>query len=189
MTPGEPNGSAKLFYVDEIIRLVGQDAGDFRPELDWKRVEREFGVRFPSDYRALMERFPSGCFRESVEVQNPVENAEELAHYRDRNAWQTETYADESNGYLDEVPYRMFPEPGGLFLWGHNDAAGTFWWITDSDDPDTWRVAHCNRDDWWEHPGPMSRVLHEILVSTGVDNLVRWDMSQVPVRFEKYLRI
>lgn len=117
--------AAHLSYVDEVVRLVGQDAGGFRPELTWDTVEREFGVRFPSDYRALMERFPSGDFRECVWVQNPVQSAEELMSVKRHNAG---------------------------------------------------------------HPGPMSRVLHEILVCTGKDNLLRWDLSAIPVKFSRYLR-
>ncbi|MDX3661448.1 SMI1/KNR4 family protein [Streptomyces sp. ID05-26A] len=174
----------QLSYVDEIVRLVGHHAGGFRPELDWESVEREFGLRFPADYRALLDRFPGGVFRGGcVYVPSPVANAGQLEFFRRNLAEMVEIYGDEGNGYLDRVPHRMFPEPGGLFLWGQNDSGGSFWWVTDSDDPDQWRVAYNDRDDWHDHPGPMSRVVHELLVSTDEDNLLEWDLSGRPVEW------
>ncbi len=166
-----------MTYVDEVAGLVGWRPGDFRAELDWAAVERELGTRLPADYKELLTRFPSGAFRSSVEVENPGQSADELANVKRHNEELLETFADQDTGYLTGTSYVLFPEPGGLYPWGGTGAGGTFWWITDSADPDTWRVAYNDRDDWHEHPGPMSRLIHEILVSTGTGNILQWDMS------------
>ncbi|MEV7555756.1 SMI1/KNR4 family protein [Amycolatopsis sp. NPDC089917] len=173
--------------VDEIARLVGWRAGDFRPELDWEAVERELGTPLPSDYKELLTRFPSGAFRGSIEVDNPGQSAGELASTKQNNEQLLEIFADEDTGYLTGVSYRLFPEPGGLYPWGRNDAGGTFWWITDAADPDTWRIAYNDRDHWHEHPGPMSAVVHEILASTGEDNILGWDLAGKPVEFTGFV--
>ncbi|GAA4552469.1 SMI1/KNR4 family protein [Amycolatopsis samaneae] len=170
-------------HVDEVAHLVGWRPGDFRPELDWAAVERELGTPLPADYKDLLTRFPSGGFRDSVEVENPAQSAAELATVKRNNDQLLEIFADPDTGYLTRVSYRLFPEPGGLYPWGSDGAGGTFWWITDAAGPDTWRIAYNDRDDWHEHPGPMSKVIHELLVSTGTDNILRWDMTGKPVGF------
>ncbi|MEU4765095.1 SMI1/KNR4 family protein [Actinosynnema sp. NPDC023794] len=171
-------------YVDEICELVGWRAGDFRPELDWATVERELGTPLPGDYKEFLTRFPSGGFRGAIQFFNPGQSAEECANVKAHNDELLEIFGDEDLDYLRGVPYRLFPEPGGLYPWGTNGAGGTFWWITDSADPDDWRVAYNNRDSWHEeHPGPMTSAIRDLLVSTGEDNLLRWDMAGKPVDF------
>ncbi|MFD5092738.1 SMI1/KNR4 family protein [Amycolatopsis thailandensis] len=174
-------------HADEVARLVGWRAGDFRPELDWETVERELGTPLPGDYKELLTRFPSGAFRDSIEVDNPGQSAGELATTKRNNEQLLRIFADEYTGYLTKVSYRLFPESGGLYPWGTHDAGGTFWWITDSADPDTWRIAYNDRDEWHEHPGPMSKVLHEILTSTGTDNILDWDMTGKPLTFTGFV--
>ncbi|ANN18291.1 hypothetical protein SD37_23395 [Amycolatopsis orientalis] len=177
----------KRSYVDEICELVGWRPGHFRPELDWATVERELGTPLPGDYKELLTRFPSGGFRDVITVSNPCQSAEDCASVKDENAQLLEIFGDEDLGYLRDVPYRLFPEPGGLYPWGDNGAGGTFWWITGPADPDEWQVAYNNRDAWHGvHPGPMTRVIRDLLVSTGEDNLLGWDMAGKPVSFAGY---
>ncbi|WP_370949005.1 SMI1/KNR4 family protein [Amycolatopsis sp. cg5] len=176
-----------MTHVDEVARLVGWRPGDFRPEVDWAAVERELGLALPSDYKELLTRFPSGAYRSAIEVENPAQSADELAGAKRHNEEFLEIFADPDTGYLSGVPYVLFPEPGGLYPWGSTDSGGTFWWITESADPDTWRVAYNDRDNWHEHSGPMSKVIHEILVSTGEDNILKWDLSGKPVEFTGFV--
>ncbi|MGK4593187.1 SMI1/KNR4 family protein [Amycolatopsis sp. w19] len=174
-------------YVDEVARLVSWRPGDFQPELDWQTVERELGIPLPSDYKALLTRFPSGAYRDSIEVGNPAQSADELANVKRDNDQLLRIFADVDTGYLKDVSYRLFPEPGGLYPWASHDEGGTFWWITDSADPDTWRIAYNDRDNWHEHPGPMSKVIHEIMVSTGTDNILQWDMAETTAGFTGFV--
>ncbi|EME62685.1 SMI1/KNR4 family protein [Amycolatopsis decaplanina] len=179
--------AAQRSYVDEICELVGWRAGDFRPELDWATVERELGTPLPGDYKELLTRFPSGGFRGVIIASNPGESAEACASVKGENSELLELFGDEDLGYLRGVPYRLFPEPGGLYPWGSNGAGGTFWWIPTSANPDEWGVAYNNRDAWHEaHPGPMTKVIRDLLVSTGEDNLLGWDMAGKPVNFSGY---
>ncbi|OXM54961.1 hypothetical protein [Amycolatopsis alba] len=178
---------ARQSYVDEVARLVGWQPGDFRPEVDGETLERELGTPLPDDFKDLLTRFPSGAYRDSIEVGNPAQSADALADTKRHNDQLLEIFADEYTGYLKGVSYRLFPEPGGLYPWGRHDAGGTFWWITDSADPNTWRIAYNDRDDWHEHPGPMSKVIHEILTSTGEDNILGWDMAGKPVDFTGFV--
>jgi hypothetical protein len=174
-------------YVDEVGRLVGWRPGDFRPGLDWETVERTLGIRLPTDYKELLTRFPDGAFRNSIEVENPGQSADHVANVKRHNDELLEIFADEYTGYLTGVAYVLFPEPGGLYPWGRTGAGGTFWWITDSPDPDTWPIAYNDRDDWHQHPGPMSKIIHEILVSTGTDNILQWDMAGKPMEFTGFV--
>ncbi|ONI82864.1 hypothetical protein ALI144C_17515 [Actinosynnema sp. ALI-1.44] len=174
---------ARRSYVDEICLLVGWRAGDFEPEVAWEAVERELGLRLPADYKELLTRFPAGGFRGSIGVDNPAQSREGLAKSKRDNLELMEIFADEDTGYLEGTAYRLFPEPGGLYPWGADGAGGTFWWVTDSPDPDAWSIAYNDYDNWREHPGPMTKVIHELLVSDGSDHLVGWNVSDKPVSF------
>ncbi|QXV57835.1 SMI1/KNR4 family protein [Amycolatopsis sp. TNS106] len=175
----------KRSYVDEICELVGWRPGDFVPGTDWATVERELGTPLPGDYKELLTRFPSGGFRGVISFSNPAESVEACANVKNENADLLEIFGDEDLEYLRGVPYRLFPEPGGIYPWGTNGAGGSFWWVPGSADPDEWAVAYNDRDRWHEeHSGPMTKVLLELLVSTGEDNILGWDMAGKPVDFD-----
>ncbi len=40
----------------------------------------------------------------------------------------------------DDMPYSVFPDPGGPLGWGSNINADQFFWLTDGDDPDSWPI-------------------------------------------------
>ncbi|WP_233224309.1 SMI1/KNR4 family protein [Amycolatopsis sp. BJA-103] len=152
--------------------------------MDWTTVERELGTPLPGDYKELLTRFPAGGFRGVIEISNPGQSAEECANVKRHNHQMLGFFGDEDLGYLRGVTYRLFPEPGGLYPWGNDGAGGTFWWITGPADPDEWPVVYHDRDAWHEeHPGPMTSVIREVLVSTGEDNIFGWSIAENPVKF------
>ncbi|WP_244199590.1 hypothetical protein [Amycolatopsis thailandensis] len=64
----------------------------------------------------MLTRFPSGAFRDSIEVDNPGQSVGELATTKRNNEQLLRIFADEYTGYLTKVSYRLFR-------------------------PDTWRIA------------------------------------------------
>lgn len=169
--------------VDEIATLLGWQR-PFIPERSWALVEQDLGTALPSDYKMLLTRFPGGVFRR-IEIDSPVANERAWANYKHALEELLQILGDEDLEYLDKVDYALYPEPGGLLPWGSDGQGGTFCWITDSGDPDGWRITYHDQsaDEWREHPGPVTQLLYEILTSRGKDNLLRWDLMDLPVEY------
>ncbi|EME61655.1 SMI1/KNR4 family protein [Amycolatopsis decaplanina] len=178
MTHADPSS-----LVDEIADLLGWRE-QFTPERTWAAVELDLGLALPSDYKALLTKFPGGVFRQIV-IDSPVADDQAWAEYKNALDELLQILGDEDLEYLDNVDYHLYPEPGGLLPWGADGQGGTFCWITDSSDRDHWRIAYHDQsaDQWREHPGPVTQLLYEILTNTGQDNLLHWDFTDLPVEY------
>ncbi|MFD0555660.1 hypothetical protein ACFQ3B_01190 [Stackebrandtia endophytica] len=64
-------GHVDVLRFVEVVAPAGRDR---RIVVDWGRIHRELGLRFPSDFRELMERFPSMLLQDLVEVWHPNED-------------------------------------------------------------------------------------------------------------------
>ncbi|MFI9452556.1 SMI1/KNR4 family protein [Amycolatopsis sp. NPDC052450] len=169
--------------VDEIAVLLGWQR-QFTVEKSWEIVEQNLGIALPADYKELLARFPGGVFRR-IEIDSPVANEKAWTKYKRALEEILQILGDEDLEYLDQVDYTLYPEFGGLLPWGSDGQGGTFCWITDSSDPDLWRIAYHDQgaDQWREHAGPITQLLYEILTNTGQDNLLRWDFTDLPVEY------
>ena len=171
--------------IDDIAEAA-QWTGDIRRGRDWETVEREVGTRLPDDYKKLLSRFPSGTFRDAIQIVNPIDARTDFERFvRDEVRGLLEILGDEGLEYLKGTGYRLFPEPGGLLPWGQDQQGGIFCWLTEPADPDRWRVAYYSRDgnDWQEHPGPMTEVVWEVLTCVGEANLLEWNLDHEPAVF------
>lgn len=172
--------------VDEICRIVGWE-GRFHPTGDWATVEQALGLPLPSDYKELLTRLPSGVFRNTIRMLNPIQSGERFASWRSNLNEVLEVIADEDLEYLEDVPYVTFPQKGGLLPWGDDIQGGMFCWITKSADPDKWAIAYFNQglNEWWEHSGPVTQAILEVLTSgDDRDHIIRRSLINNPVNFE-----
>lgn len=107
----------------------------------WAKVERELGVRLPSDYREYITRYGSGSIGDFIFIHNPFTANQYLnllkkvpvtcSNMREFN----EQEVPEDN----EFPYGIYPNSPGLLPFA-TDAAGKDWsWLTKGP-PDTWPV-------------------------------------------------
>lgn len=122
--------------VDALAEALGVQFSVPRA-LDWRRL----GMALPADYRRLAEEFPVGWFQGFAGLHYPGVSL--TWHHFD-----LEARRDESSGLLRdlqrrglEIPFPVYPEPGGLFEWGSSRWGDSFFWITDGADPELWKVA------------------------------------------------
>lgn len=158
MSESQPHGPD----LDRLARLVPPPAAPVGASGDWEAVERELGVSLPADYRALVTTYGYGMFDDFLEVLTPFSRpGERLMDFGLGTMLQT---MRDNRAAGVPIPYPLWPEPGGLLPWGMTSNADWCYWITTpSGQPDRWRIFVDAHGDWWEHPGPLTAALVDIL--------------------------
>ncbi len=104
----------------------------------WASVEAKLGTRLPSDYRAYIETFGSGCLDDFIWVFNPFSTNPNLnLHARSEAALQA--LRELQSQHASEVSYPLFPAVAGLLPWGATDNGDVLYWLT-MGPPDEWDV-------------------------------------------------
>src|SRR5260370_22182566 len=92
---------------------------------DWDGIEADLGTRLPAHYKLLAEAFPGGWFRQFVRPTKPARLAggaqRLLGEFEARNVATLRRWPEQGD---DMVPYPVYPEPGGLLLWGGTSEGG-----------------------------------------------------------------
>lgn len=151
--------SSSVSELSALIKWRGESGSSF----NWSAIEQRLGSRIPADYKELMTVFPRGMFFGLIQVAVPhiwKGDVDLLGEFRIVLDNMRETRAA---GYK-RFPYPIYPEVGGLIIWGNGRNGEEFYWLPNSDDPDEWGVvaASSGWDDWAEVPGPMSRFLLDV---------------------------
>jgi len=133
--------------------------------VSWAATEAALRTSLPRDYKQFIEAYGSGSVDEFVTVLNPNSSTPDLQldQYGERMLAVTRNLR---SGGVVEIPFPIYPEPGGLLPWGVTANGDWGYWLTDPPDaPDAWTiVVSVDRGpDWFRHPGPLVRFLADIL--------------------------
>lgn len=105
----------------------------------WSSIENRIGTRLPADYKEYIATYGTGSIGDFLWPYNPFSENPNLNLVRrmelDAGALRQirEKFGEE------EVPYPLYPEPGGLMSWAVSDNGDTLYWLTQGD-PSYWRV-------------------------------------------------
>lgn len=167
-----------LSGVDDCVEQLATAVGVAVARLvryDWAAVEASLGgLRLPTDYKDLVETFPTGRFQRFASVIRPGEKGhaenEYLGYYRHRLEDMRSAREDENDPAT--FPYPIFPEEGGLLPWGDGPRGELFFWLTRAKDPSDWSVVVADQTwtDWNELPGTMCYVLNEMVSNRLIRN-------------------
>jgi SMI1/KNR4 family protein SUKH-1 len=119
---------------DDLVALVAPPPR-FPAILDWEAVEDRLGVRLPSDYKWLVERYGPGSFDDFLHIFQPGSDLESirLEYQAERTAWALDYLR---NGG-ESVPY----ENSELLSFGRTDNGDTCYWVRRPvDDPEAWTI-------------------------------------------------
>jgi|SRR5262245_14118189 len=113
---------------------------------DWQSVAATLGTSLPSDYVAFISRYGTGRISDFLWVYNPFEENRYL------NLLTQYPIVLEADRHIRErfpeaLPEPLFPESGGLLLWGGTDNGDRLYWRTNAH-PDSWTVVV------WQSRGP-----------------------------------
>ena len=129
----------------------------------WLRCEAQLGFKLPSDYREFVFAFGSGLFAGLYRVYNPFAKSEWTALHP--SVERTCTHLREfRQSFPQDVPYPIYPEPGGLLPWANDENGNDYYWQT-LGEPDTWQVLSFNNrgEGFREHQCSMTAYLTNIL--------------------------
>jgi len=154
--------------VDGLADLVGWTAGSsFR--FDWPAVEASLGgLALPADYKALVERFPPGKFRELIKVIRPGDVNSPPTEYLGYYAHRLEDMRKWRAGGHAIFPYPIYPEPDGLLPWAEGPRGELCFWLTGPGDPDGWQVVTADNDflEWQSFSGTACEFLTAVVSGT-----------------------
>ncbi len=155
--------------LDRLLRVLpaptapaeGPRAGD------WGAVEARLDLVLPSDYKVFIERFGSGVIDRFLWILDPF-SANENIRFPDASERQHAILRWLRAQGTERLPYPVYPEPGGVVLWGETANGDCFYWITSDGPPDDWSVTvnEARAPNWHDHPGPMTAFLADLLDRT-----------------------
>lgn len=131
----------------------------------WASVEEDLGLALPSDYKQFIARYGTGSIDRSLVVFNPFARFETLRLDRrnliSRQIGPFRLHREEEGM---DVPYPLYPEPGGLLPWGRTTRGGFLFWITVGD-PDGWTVVVGDEGGYTHQP---------LVPAVGPNGELRW---------------
>jgi hypothetical protein len=106
---------------------------------EWAEYENKLGSALPSDYRAFLNRYGTGGFDAFIWIFSPKAKDKYFNLFGQGLAMLAgvKELRDQFGG--DAVPYRLFPELGGLLPFGYTANGDLLFWKTIGS-PDRWTI-------------------------------------------------
>ncbi|MGW4520005.1 SMI1/KNR4 family protein [Amycolatopsis sp. NPDC004378] len=139
------------------MKILGSP--DVKPiPVEWNEVEKELGLRLPSDYKALADVVPAMFINEYLRVCHPSCSDRDLNLLLDAQV-RTSSLRSLAAEFPGNYVYPVYPDAGGLLCWGNNTSQEQCYWLTEGD-PDEWRVVVGDEEDYcWLFDGNFSEFL------------------------------
>lgn len=127
--------------IEALLEVVPPPAEPFEAFAGpWEPIESELGTALPQDYKDFVRIYGSGYFMEFLGVPVPG-SKNPNTRFESGVALTCQTFADWDG---DELPYPMWPAPGGLIPFGSTDNGDFLFWLPQGA-PDDWRVVVWDR--------------------------------------------
>jgi len=150
--------------IQELTALIPPPENPLEIGTDeqWTAMQKELNLELPTDFRDLGMTYGSGGFwgEESglVNIYQPF-----ACDFRENVELHKMFLSDEREENASWIPYAVYPEPGGLLVWGGDDNGNGLYWLTEGD-PDKWPIlVQSHGDDpseqWEQFDGPMTSFL------------------------------
>ncbi|GAA1283061.1 hypothetical protein Psi02_30980 [Planotetraspora silvatica] len=125
--------------IDRLVRLAAPPKSPVDAGEDWAVAEAELGLELPSDFKELVRRYGVGNFCDYL-FTHPMRSL------IDSNLELLEANRLDRVEYPSWYRYPLYPEPGGLLLWGATSSGDRLCWLTGGH-PDSWPVVVWNPRD------------------------------------------
>ncbi|MBL8796274.1 MAG: SMI1/KNR4 family protein [Planctomycetia bacterium] len=124
-------------------------------------IEKRIGIQFPEDYKDFIFRYGSGNVAGFFSVLNPFSES-----WQHEIRTRCENLRSVKKKKETEVPFPIFPEKEGIFLWGADSNASEYYWLTQGK-PDDWLTLknHEAGPPWFQFKLPMTTFLAKVLTN------------------------
>lgn len=103
---------------------------------DFTAIEASLGTRLPADFKLLLQTYGSGSWTEFYWVMNPFD-PRVSGFWFDPGHHEMGLWRELRRDDPELIPYPVWPDTGGLLIWGGNENGGRLFWLTEGD-PDRW---------------------------------------------------
>ena len=143
------------------MALLAPPTTPVEPAGDWEEAERELGLRFPPDHRALLERYGAGRVGGEFGWLDPRE-VESYGRWAAVFLFPRELYEEARPG----PPLPGFPDDGpSLYPLAANGNGDTVYAVVRDrvlDDTALW-IGNIRNEEWLPVPGPLAAVIEAVL--------------------------
>jgi uncharacterized protein (TIGR02996 family) len=127
-----------LSPMEELRAILSPPRRPTNAEGDWSAIEASLGLRLPADYKSFISTYGSGSIG-SIEIESPLGLQTDM-----RSWWAGWAGLIADLAEFEDVPYPVFPEPGGLLPFGTFGDVDLLCWRTIGE-PDQWPFVYHDR--------------------------------------------
>jgi len=134
--------------IEELMQVIPpptnpRNTGDFGK---WSRLQLKLKALLPDEYYTVCATYGSGTFRVgSLELS--ILNLFDPRHLKGAKNCAEITRQNRDSGFTFGIPFRIYPEPEGIFPWAEDCDGGTFWIVPQVNvHPDSWQILAFDRE-------------------------------------------
>lgn len=176
--------------IRELLEILPKPTVPVDPELvgGMRSVANAIEIELPDDFREFIATYGTGVIDNFLLVHNP------FATIADVNLFAEQCRVSEALRYLRQrhradFPFAVFPERGGLFLWGSTHNGDELFWVTDGP-PNSWKCIALSSDgsEFFRFQGGLACFLCGVLSRRIVVPFFPAGFSSLSPRFERLPR-
>jgi len=128
--------------IENLVKVVPPPAAPDEPfSGPWEPIEAELGTPLPEDYKDFVRLYGCGSFMEFLGIHVPRCRSPYVRFESEVRAMHAALLSDE------ELPYPLWPDPGGLIVFGKTDFGDYLFWLPRGA-PADWSVVVWGRGLW-----------------------------------------
>jgi hypothetical protein len=150
---------------------------------EWLAIERKLEIVLPMDYKDYVSAFGTGYIGEFIWIFNPFAQKNSL-NFMQQIRIRLDALKEIEQQIPTDVPFKLFPEKGGLLPCGATGNGDCLFWLTEGD-PDKWPILinESRGPDWARFDMRLTDFLTGILKREIVCNIFPPDFPGETVAF------
>jgi hypothetical protein len=150
--------------VSDVARLITppNNPNEAPQQRDWSKIEAQLATSLPEDYKEFVDLYGTGKIDNFLWIFNPFSQNENI-----NLATQVRvqlTALSELQTYGEVLPYKLFPDPNGIFPFGITENGDVLYWNAVGQ-PEVWTVLvnEARSPDWEAFGMTMTEFLFKVL--------------------------